>query len=671
MKNPYKRNIDFKKIAFRILVPVLAFSLMLAEVILIHKFPQNALLLGILGLVLFVLLFVGLVILSIYLGKRAGATSKIKIEDIIYDKIYVNDEPALICTQEGRVLWTNKFVPKAMNQDKVVGHNAQKLFKYTLKANREPKEKYFDIVDFAEQKYLVEETTINYGNETNVLLTLRNVTELVGLRSFVKNKEKVVAYVIIDNIEELLRFEQDRYREISAKIESILRNWCDSVNGFLREYEKDKYIFIFDSENLDAFIEAKFNVLDKVREIKVGKSNIPVTLSMGVALVEGTMGEKERVAQQALDMALQRGGDQAAVKIGEKVSFYGGLVNTLQNRIKVRSRVMATELVNRINAAGNVLVMAHKSPDYDAIGASVGIARLAMMYKKKVNIVTDFKDSNVKRCFKHLEHYDNLKGIFVDSSKGLNLVRTDTLLIIVDVNNVAMFESRDLARMVDDIIIIDHHRKTAEFEKKPLLDYIEPSASSASEIVAELLEQVVPVDFLTPTDADMLYAGIVLDTKNFTKGAGTKTYSAAMYLRDIGAQYERIQSLFKTSIVDYKKEIKFAEKLDIYRNCFAIAINESGKDSQDRIMAAKIADNMLTLDGVAASFALVKIGNKIVISARSNGSVNVQLILEEMNGGGRYDAAGAQVGLSEKEPTIQHVLNRLKQAIDNKISIED
>jgi c-di-AMP phosphodiesterase-like protein len=315
--------------------------------------------------------------------------------------------------------------------------------------------------------------------------------------------------------------------------------------------------------------------------------------------------------------------------------------------------------------------MAHKSPDFDAIGASVGIARLAQMCKRRVNIVTDFKDYNVKRCFKHLERYENLKGVFVESSKGLNLVRTDTLLIIVDVNNVAMFESRDLARMVDDIIYIDHHRKTAEFEKKPVLDYIEPSASSTSEIVAEILEQAVPMDFLTPMDADMLYAGIVLDTKNFTKGAGTKTYSAAMYLRDRGAQYERIQNLFKTKITDYKKEIKFAERLDIYRNCFAIAINESGKDSQDRIMAAKIADNMLTLDGVVASFALVKIGNTVAISARSNGSVNVQLILEELNGGGRYDAAGAQVGLNDKEPTIQHVLARLKQAIDAKISIDD
>lgn len=671
MKNPYKRKIDFKKIAFRILTPILAFSIMLVEVILINKFPHNALLFGILGLVLFVLLFAGLVVLGVYLGKKARSSTQIRIEDIVYDKINVNDEPCLMCTQDGRILWANKFVRKTLNQERVVGLNAQKLFKYTLLENRQPKEKYPDFAEFDGEKYFVEEATINYGNEVNVLLTFRNVTELIGLRTFVKNKEKVVAYVIIDNIDELLRFEQDRYREISAKIESILRNWCDSVNGFLREYEKDKYIFIFNSENLDTFVEAKFNVLDKVREIKVGKSNIPVTLSMGVALVDGTMGEKERVAQQALDMALQRGGDQAAVKIGEKVSFYGGLVNSIQNRIKVRSRVIANELVNRINNAGNVLVMGHKSPDYDAIGASVGIARLAMMYKKKVNIVTDLKDSNVKRCFNHFAHYENLKGVFVDSSKAFNLVRTDTLLVIVDVNNVAMFESKDLARMVDDIIIIDHHRKTAEFEKKPVLDYIEPSASSASEIVAELLEQVVPVDFLTPTDADMLYSGIVLDTKNFTKGAGTKTYSAAMYLRDIGAQYERIQGLFKTNLDDYKKEIKFAERIDIYRNCFAIAINESGKDSQDRIMAAKIADNMLSLEGVAASFALVKIGNTVAISARSNGSVNVQLILEEMNGGGRYDAAGAQVTLSEKESTLQQVLNRLKQAIDNKVSLDD
>lgn len=671
MKNPYKKRIDFKKLAFRVIAPIVAFLIMCAEVVFIYKYPQASLYLAIGGLVLFVVLFSALIVFVISQGKRKGTVANTRIEDIVYDRIYANDEPTLICSQNGLVLWTNKFVQTSMKQDKVVGLDLKKLFDYTFIKDRDTKKTYSNIIEFVGQKYLVEETSISYGTTTNLLLTLRNVTELVDLKTFVKNKEKVVAYVIIDNIEELLRFEQDRYREISAKIEGILRSWCDSVNGFLREYEKDKYIFIFDSENLDTFIEDKFTVLDKVREIRVGMSNIPVTLSMGIALVQGTMGEKEKVAGQALDMALQRGGDQAAVKIGEKVSFYGGLVNTLQNRIKVRSRVIASELVNRINKAGNVIVMGHKFPDYDAIGASVGIARLAMLCKKKVNIVTDFKDSNVKRCFKLLEGYDNLKGVFVEASKAFNLVRTDTLLVIVDVNNVAVFESRELARMVDDIIIIDHHRKTAEFEKKPVLDYIEPSASSASEIVAELLEQVVPIDFLTPTDADMLYSGIVLDTKHFTKGAGTKTYSASMYLRDRGAQYERIQNLFKTKIVDYKKEIKFAEKLDIYRNCFAIAINESGVDSQDRIMAAKIADNMLALEGVSASFALVKIGNKVAISARSNGAVNVQLILEELNGGGRYDAAGAQVDLTDKAPTIQHVLARLKQAIDNKISIED
>lgn len=667
----FKKRIDFKKIAYRVVMPILTAIVLGLEAFLLYKFPEKALIFGIGGIVAYVVIFIAIAVLAGVLDKKTREKVGPRIEDVIYDRVNVEGVPCVICDINNKILWTNKFTPKAINKKSVVGMSVEKLFGYVLKENSTPKNKTPESVLYADERYVVDETRLDSGEERCFLLSFVNITELTERKTFIRNKEKVVAYVIIDNIDEILRFEQERYREISAKIEVILRGWCDSVNGMLKEYEKDKYIFIFDREDLDEFIKSEFDVLDKVREIKAGRSNIPVTLSMGIASVEGTMGEKEKIAQQALDMALQRGGDQAAVRIGERVLFYGGLVNTLQNRVKVRSRVIASELLTCINEAGNVLVMAHKFPDYDAIGASVGIARLAMMCKKKVNIVTAFKDANVKRCLKLLEGYDNIKGVFVNASKGLDLVRTDTLLIVVDVNNAKMFESPELAKMVDNIIYIDHHRKTAEFEKEPLLSYIEPSASSASEIVAELLEQVLPVDFLTPMDANMIYSGILLDTKHFTKGVGTKTHSASMYLRDHGAQYESIQNLFKTNLFDYKKEIKYAETLDTYRNCFAIAINENGKDSLDRIMNAKVADKMLSLEGVSASFALVRIGNTVAISARSNGSVNVQLILEELKGGGRFDEAGAQVVLNEKMPNMQRVLDRLKQAIDDKINMDE
>ena len=415
------------------------------------------------------------------------------------------------------------------------------------------------------------------------------------------------------------------------------------------------------------FQNDKFDILDKVRDIRIGAGNIPVTISIGVAKIDGTLAEKEKAAHACLEMALQRGGDQAVVKIENDIEFYGGRTNAAQKRTKVRARVVASELINYIAGASNVIVMAHKFPDYDAFGASMGIARLCKFCGAKFNVVTNLKDTNVVKCMSFFSNDDDYKGVFIDGSEALDLVNSDTLLIVVDVNNLAMFDNADIAKNVESIVIIDHHRKTAEFENEPLISYIETSSSSASELVSEMLEQVLPAETLKQNEANMLLAGISLDTKQFTKGTGTKTYGAAMYLRDHGASYEDIQDLFKTSLRDYKQESHFGEIIEIYRNCMAIALNPNGTEQSDRILAARVADNLLMVDGVKASFTLVTVGNTVHVSARSNGSINVQLILEELHGGGRYDAAGAQV----KEENINTVLLRLKQAIDKYINPEE
>lgn len=662
-----KKKIDFKSIIIKSILPFIALLALVADIILVVNNPDKAIPLGIGGVAIFSAIMVIWVIFFISASPRTNEKMKPVLSNIMYNKINSLNEPALICDINHKIVWANPYTATAVGKRSVLGDNASNLLSYHIGEEKSQKSDEETRLVLGENTYIVEEEGINSGNERYYLLTLRNITEQARLEQFIVDEETIVSYVIIDNLDELLRFEQERYREIAAKVEAMLRGWCDSVGGLLKEYEKDKYIFIFNGINLDRFVEDKFSILDKVREIRVGSGSIPVTLSIGVSRVKGSMAEKEKTAHIALDMALQRGGDQAAVKIGDQITFYGGKTNTLQNRTKVRSRVIANELANRIASASNVLVMGHAFPDYDAIGSAVGIARLAMYCGVKVNIVTNFKDSNVKRCMKILEKDEHYKGVFVNASKGLDLIKPDTLLIVVDVNNPWMFESKDIAKQVDDIIFIDHHRKTGEFEREPVLTYIEPSASSASEIVTEILEHALPTDYLTPTDADMLYAGIILDTKHFVKGTGTKTHSAAMFLRDHGASYESIQDLFKTNIADYKKEAKLGEKAEIYRNCVAIVVNAAGADSSDKILAAKVADDLLTLEGVSASFALVKVGNAVHISARSNGTINVQLIVEKLGGGGRYDEAGAQV----KDSEVAQVLLRLKQAIDEYINLEE
>ncbi len=638
---------------------------LLVACLLASLYPASMLIIALFALLTLALLFAGTIIIvnQIYKKRYAVGPRGPVLGTIMYDKIYSLNEPALICDTLGKILWYNKFAQASSGQrSPILGSYVTNIFEVNLSEEVNHQETVV-----AERNYSIEKTKIKSGDKTYFLLVLRDITKPVTLEKYIRDTDKVVAYIVVDNLEELMQFEQERYRGAAAKIESLIREWAASVGGIVKEYERDKFIFVFNMEDLDKFKEEEFDILEKVRDIRVGNGNLPVTISIGVACIKGTLADKERAAHNALDMALQRGGDQAVVKINDDTEFYGGRTNATHKRTKVRARVVANELINYIAKSSNVIIMAHRFPDYDAFGASVGIARLAMFCGVKCNIVTNSKDSNIVRCMKFFENDESYKGIFVDSAKGLDLVQTETLLIIVDVNNQAMFESSDIARSVQSIVIIDHHRKTAEFEKEPLISYIESSSSSASELVSEMLEQVLPDSTLKTNEANMLLAGISLDTNQFTKGTGTKTYAAAMYLRDNGASYEQIQDLFKSSLREYKQEALYGEKIELYRNCMAIALNPFGVDQSDRILAAKVADNLLMVEGVAASFALVLVGNVVHISARSNGSINVQLILEELSGGGRYDAAGAQV----KDENIGAVLLKLKKAIDNYIDPEE
>ena len=653
---------------FAIILPILAVADIVLAALLSYSFPDKVAAV----LVACLTLYVGFAIIMWVIVSGSGkskADHPIKkgpvLGNVMYDKVNRASEPAFICDVNHKIIWTNRYAADELSQKKLLGTNINQVFPYEFASESQIKRIHDVRVSLDGHTYIVEETQINTTNEVYYLLYLRNVSIQAELEQFKRDNEKIVAYVVVDNLEELLQFEQEKYREIAAQVEKIVRSWAESVNGIIKEYEKDKYIFIFNMEDLDKFIEDGFAILDRVRDIRLG--NVPVTLSIGVAKkAEATLAEKEKIAHIALDMALQRGGDQAVIKLEEEVLFYGGRTNAVQKRTKVRARVVANELVNRMKASSNVLIMGHAYPDYDAIGASIGIARLAKFAGVRVNVVTNFKDVNASKVLKHFENVDEYRNVFVDASKGLDLVRSDTLLVIVDVNNVNMFESKDIARAVDNIIIIDHHRQTAEFEKEPFISYIEPSASSTSEIVSEILEQSLPMKGILSEESNALYAGILLDTKHFTKGAGTKTHAAAMYLKDNGASYENVQDLFKSNIQDYKKEASFGEKIEIYRNCMAIALNPHGRDNGDRIMAAKVADNLLSLEDVSASFVLVQIDNVVHISARSNGTINVQLILEKLNGGGRYDAAGAQV----KGTSVADTLFTLKEAIDAYINPE-
>lgn len=498
------------------------------------------------------------------------------------------------------------------------------------------------------------------GKNTYYLVTFTDYTDYEQLRLKTEAEAPVVAHIVLDNLNEIAEYVRVNYRSAANEIEEILKKFADDMHGFIREYNRDKYIMVFSREKYDECAANKFDILETVRNVRLGDSSVPVTISIGISLVGDNFEEREKNAFSALEFALQRGGDQVAVKSEEDVIFFGGRTKGVQKKSGSFARVFATQLTSHIASASNILIMGHANPDFDAIGACVGVARLCMFCGVKPKIVMNTQNKNFKACTDKLLALEDYKNMFISAEAGLDMIRADTLLIIVDANNFNILESSDLANNVANFIVIDHHRKVAEFENEPLLSLIDPSASSASEIVTGILEQCLAQDSMYKEEANLLLAGIMVDTKNFTRTTGTKTFSAAMYLRGIGANSEVAGAFFHEDFNNFMSEAKFNSNVTMYLNRIAITESDGNDPAFDRVAAAKAADKLLGVRGVDASFALVKIDNVIHISARSNGSVNVQLILEKMGGGGHFDSAAAAIAGTDMRSTLY----KLKDAID-------
>jgi c-di-AMP phosphodiesterase-like protein len=359
-------------------------------------------------------------------------------------------------------------------------------------------------------------------------------------------------------------------------------------------------------------------------------------------------------------MALQRGGDQVVVKNETGTFFFGGRTKSQQKRSGGHSRVIATKLCSMIQSAPNVIVMGHSNPDFDSIGACVGIAALSMHLGVKVKIVTDLENENFKACTARLRELADYKNMFVDDVTGLAQSEFGTLLIIVDANNFRILEAPEIANNSFKTAVIDHHIKKEEFEHEPQLSYIDPSASSACELISEILEFSIPVGTLRKEEANVIMSGIMVDTQNFTRTVGTRTFAAALYLRSAGASPEYARTFFEQAFEDYHTEATFGRNAQIYRDQIAITVSEGTGSQSDRVAAAKAADRLLAVRNVNAAFALVLIGNTVHISGRSNGSINVQIILEKIGGGGHFDVAGAAI----EESGIEQAKARLMDAID-------
>ena len=502
-----------------------------------------------------------------------------------------------------------------------------------------------------------------HGSTTEDSILVLSLTDVTALSLSEKkyNEGRVcVAYIAIDNIEDVLHYVHEKFRVAVSHVDEKLKAWADSMDATIKSYENDKYIMFFDSVSLDKCLENRFAILDEIRETRVG-DGVSITISVGVARSDGSIRSREEQARDAIDLALQRGGDQVVYINNGVTEYYGGRTKSVYKRSNVRSRTFTNQLTALMGRSDNVIIMGHRYGDFDSFGASIGVARIAMLCGMKVNIAVDLRDKNLENCIAVMQQTEEYAQIFVDNADGLDLVGPDTLLVLVDHNTLSRSQFADISTKVKNVVVIDHHRKTDTFEETVKANYIEPSASSSCELVAEMLESAVSSQNLLKEEADMLLAGILLDTKQFTRNTGTRTFGSAQYLRGAGASPSDVYALFKTSPEDLKKESRFHTAITIYRDNIVISACDGDTDETYRVIASKAADKMLTLRGIDAAFTLVRIGDQIHISARSSSKINVQLILEKLGGGGHFNVAGAQI----VDDSILRVLETLKGAIDS------
>lgn len=484
-----------------------------------------------------------------------------------------------------------------------------------------------------------------------------DVTDTEEMRRTLELTRPVVAILMVDNYEDLMKTTPEGKRSaVRAMLEEKLSQWSAGSEGMMLRYDRDRYLFVFEEKSFSDFAAKRFDVLDAVREVVAGEG-VAATLSIGVGRDADSFEALFKNASVALEMALSRGGDQAVVKDKLNFEFYGGRSKATEKRTKVKSRVMANALAELIDEAKQVYVMGHSYADMDALGAAAGVCAIVRKRGKKCRIVIDTENNAAHPMLRRLQALPEYQGAFLSGDDAFLRVQPETLLVVVDTNRPGSVESEPLLDACNRVAVIDHHRRGSSYIDKMALNYHEPYASSASELVTELLQYLIEPGDLLKAESEALLAGIVLDTKNFTNRTGGRTFEAAAYLRRAGADTADVQRMFQSDLQSMISRYDIIRRAELYHGDIAIAALDQ---ECDRVIAAKAADEMLTLQGVRASFVLYRKDDGIYISARSLGEINVQVLVETLGGGGNSTTAGGQCS----GMTVAEAKTTLLRAID-------
>ena len=627
-----------------------------------------------------------LIVVFLYFHSRAVimnelisfATQYGQVQKVLLKEFIV---PYALLDNNGKILWMNDAFAKLCGKTRRYRKTVTNLFP-DLTKDKLPRENEAEVTfqyDGKDYRAIMRTMSIQRLLEESGLIETEGHNDLTALylfdetemNQYIRQKEDeklVTGLLYLDNYEEALNsVEEVRRSLLVALIERKLNKYFGEVDGLFKKLEKDKFILVMRQRSLEELKKNRFNILEDVKTVNIG-NDMAVTISIGIGINAPTYSQNYEYARIAIDLALGRGGDQVVIKDRDQMTYFGGKSQQMGKSTRVKARVKAHALREFMVSKDKVVVMGHKIPDVDSIGAGIGIYRAAKSLNKKAHIVVNNPTMSVRpiiESFRDNQDYD--ENMFISSDEARDIVDDNTVVVVVDTNKPSYTECEDLLHMSKTIVVLDHHRQGSEVIQNAVLSYIEPYASSACEMVAEILQYFSDDIRIYNIEADALYSGIIIDTNNFTSKTGVRTFEAAAFLRRCGADVTRVRKMFRDDLQSYRAKAEAIRHVETYKGCFAIAVCPTEGVDSPTVVASQAANELLNIDSVKATFVLTDYQNKIFISARAIDEVNVQLIMERMGGGGHINMAGAQL----PGATIDEAIEQLKKTIDQMIKEGD
>lgn len=570
------------------------------------------------------------------------------------------DIPYALMDKKGIIAWRNRAFNGLVQKDRLSKKDIHAMFENITASDIE---NIADKADFHGEyqgkKYRIRITRLYIEESFVYTVCLFDETDLVELRIQKENSKFVVGLMYMDNYDEAMEsVEEVRRSLLEALIDRKINQYINGFNGIVKKLEKDKFFFIINKENLDSAISVRFDILEDVKTVNIG-NEMGITLSIGIGYGSENLARNYELARMAMDMALGRGGDQAVVKTEDDIRYFGGKAQTVEKQTRVKARVKAHAFRELLENKDKVIIMGHKMLDMDAFGAAIGIWRIATHLNKKAYILRSDVNPSVKPMIEKFKAPEYPEDLFMSEEKALNSLTNDSLVVVVDVNRPSITEGPSLLKKAKNIVVLDHHRQSSEIITNATLSYVETFASSACEMVSEIVQYISDDIKLKTLEADAMYAGIVIDTQNFNVQTGVRTFEAAAFLKRSGADVTRVRKMFREDATDYLAKAEAIHNAEIFENYYAISECDSANTASPTLVCAQAANDLLNIKGIKASFVLTLYNDVIYISARSMDEVNVQTIMEKLGGGGHRSVAGAQI----KEGSIEDAKNLVKKVL--------